>query len=81
MPARYDATSRYELTDSGQEANKKRTASRQYTLYTVRQNETLESIAFRHLGDSRRYWEIADMNPQVLFPLDIDTGTVIRLPR
>lgn len=80
MPARYDATSRYELGSSGQEANRKSTTSRQYTLYTVRQNDTLESIAFRHLGDSRRYWEIADMNPQVLFPLAIDTGTVIRLP-
>lgn len=80
MTARYDATSRYELASNGQEANKKRKTTTQYSLYTVRQNETLESIAYRHFGDSRRYWEIADINPQVLFPLDIEAGTVIRLP-
>lgn len=80
MPARYDATSRYELSGTGQAANRKAPTSRQYTLYTSRQGDTLESIAFKHLGDSRRYWEIADINPQILFPLDIDAGTVVRLP-
>jgi hypothetical protein len=32
------------------------------------------------LGDPLRYWEIADINPQFKFPLDIVPGKVIRLP-
>jgi nucleoid-associated protein YgaU len=46
----------------------------------VREGETLETIATRVLGNPLRFWEIADLNPQIKFPLDIATGTVLRLP-
>lgn len=81
MTARYDALSRYELSETGQAANRKIVNTRrQYTLYTVRDGDTLESLASRHLGDPRRHWEISDINPQVKFPTDLDVGTTIRLP-
>jgi nucleoid-associated protein YgaU len=48
--------------------------------YVVREGDTLENIATRMLGLPTRYWEIADINPQVKFPLDLEVGTVLRLP-
>lgn len=81
MTSRYDALSRYELTETGQSANRKIVNNRrQYILYTVRAGDTLESMASRHLGDPRRHWEISDINPQIKFPLDLDVGVTIRLP-
>lgn len=82
MTAAYDALSRYRLADSGQQAfrtdlpNKSRT----YTVYTTKQGDTMESIATRYLGSPLRFWEIADANPQVKFPLDLGVGTLLRLP-
>lgn len=78
--ALYSSVSRYSLTSDGKYAERKVNATTRYTLYTVRQGDTLESIAARLLGTTERYWELADLNPQVKFPLDIDTGTVIRIP-
>jgi nucleoid-associated protein YgaU len=49
-------------------------------LYTVKQGDTLENIAARILGTTERYWELADLNPQVKFPLDLNTGDTIRIP-
>lgn len=79
--ARYDATSRYEVDTDGQHASRRAYLSNlRYITYTVKEGDTLESIATRHLGNPLRFWEIADANPQVKFPLDITTGTVLRLP-
>jgi nucleoid-associated protein YgaU len=78
---KYDSTSRYKLDESGKIAL--RTVlpiGGQYVLYTVKQGDTLESIATKHLGNPKRYWEIADVNPQVKFPLDLVVGKTIRLP-
>lgn len=79
--ANYDALSRYSLDESGQTATRSDVPqTRRYFTYTVRQGDTLENIASRHLGNPRRYWEIADINPQVKFPTDLSVGTIIRLP-
>jgi nucleoid-associated protein YgaU len=51
-----------------------------YTLYTVRQGDTLERISARLFGTTERYWEIADLNPQIKFPIDLESGDVIRVP-
>lgn len=80
--ARYDALSRYSLDASGLTASRtvEPPLTRRYFTYTVKQGDTLENIAARHLGNSRRYWEIADINPQIKFPTDLSLGTIIRLP-
>jgi len=77
----YSVHSRYTSSENGKEANRIEQVGSRYTPYTVRQNDTLEGIALRHLGDTKRYWEIADLNPQIKFPTDLAVGMIIRLPQ
>jgi nucleoid-associated protein YgaU len=78
--ALYDALSRYRLDASGQTASRLEAPRRGYTTYVVQQGDTLEGLAFRHLGSAKRYWELADLNPQVKFPLDLEVGMLLRMP-
>lgn len=78
--ATYDASSRYQLDTSKQTASRKPIGPAQYTVYVTKEYDTLERIAANHLGSDHRYWEIADINPQIKFPLDLEVGTVLRLP-
>lgn len=76
----YSTSSRYRLSESRQTAERRATLPTRYSTYTVRDGDTIESIAARQLGDPLRYWEIADINPQFKFPMDIEPGDVVRLP-
>ena len=78
--ANYSAASRYSNDASGQQAFRGELNSGTTTLYTVRQGDTLESISARLLGTTERYWELADLNPHVSVPLDLQVGTVLRIP-
>jgi len=80
--AYYDANSRYSVNTDRRTATRAplNLAKKRFSLYTVRAGDTLENIASRRLGSQRRYWEIADMNPQVKFPVDLPPGTVLRIP-
>jgi nucleoid-associated protein YgaU len=49
--------------------------------YTVQGGESLESIAAKIYGDPTQFWRIADLNPQIKFPLDLTSGMVIRIPQ
>lgn len=83
MASPYDVTSRYRMAEDNITAVRVPTVAKpqtKYTTYFVKQSDTLESIAARHLGNQRRFWEIADMNPQIQFPWDIQVGDVLRLP-
>lgn len=77
----YDVTSRYKKDESGISASRKSLTTGRYYLYTVRDGDTLERIAKKALGSTLRYWEIADMNPQIKYPLDLSVGDVIRVPK
>jgi nucleoid-associated protein YgaU len=81
MSARYESTSRYRLTDNRREAEKKESDIVAYSVYTVSEGETLDRIAYALFGDPLRYWEIADINPQVKFPNRLSPGQVLRIPR
>ena len=61
-------------------ALRKPTFSGKYSIYTVREGDTLDLIAARLYGDPALYWRIADMNPHVGFPDAIHFGDVLRLP-
>lgn len=76
----YSSSSRYSLDASGQRSSRGSVRATGYTLYTVREGDTLESISARVLGTTERFWEIADINPQVKFPLDLSAGDVLRIP-
>lgn len=76
----YDATSRYKIDESNKAAFRQPLESTAFITYTVREGDSLETISRRVLGTARRYWEIADLNPQIKFPLDLTAGAVIRIP-
>lgn len=77
----YPITSRYVLTDNGRLADRKPKVAIGYSQYVSRQGDTFESLASKLYNDGTRYWEIADINPQIDFSEDIPVGTVLRLPR
>jgi nucleoid-associated protein YgaU len=78
--ATYKTTSRYELSDSGRFAVRKPQEITGFATYTTQDGDSFDILAARFLGDSTRYWEIADINPQVEWPDRIPTGTVVRIP-
>lgn len=47
--------------------------------HTVTDGERLDIIAHRHLGDAKLWWIICDYN-DIFFPLDLEPGTVLRIP-
>jgi nucleoid-associated protein YgaU len=76
----YSAVSRYKLDSTGQTATRSPSTSTSYTLYTVRDGDTVERISAKLFGTTERFWEIADLNPQFKFPLGLSVGDVIRIP-
>lgn len=48
--------------------------------YYVKVTDDYQRLAAEHLGDSQRWWQLADANPQVRYPLDLTMGDVIYLP-
>lgn len=79
--ANYTVQSRYRLSRDGREADRVAEIGARYVPYTVKQGDTLENIAMQHLGSTKRFWEIADINPQIKYPTDLAVGMIIRLPR
>lgn len=52
-----------------------------YTFYTVKYNDRLDTLAYAFWGDSALWWRIADMNPDyAFFPSQIEPGTHLRIP-
>lgn len=56
------------------------TYSTGYTWYTWTEADRLDTVALRFLGDSNRWWDIMDINPQVINPYELAPGTPIRIP-
>jgi hypothetical protein len=48
--------------------------------YYAKQDENMPFIAFKFMDDSLRWWEIAEVNPQIWYPLDLLPGSYIRIP-
>lgn len=51
-----------------------------YQRYVTIEGDRFDTLAQRLWQDPLKWWVIADMNPQVLFPAEIPAGTIIRLP-
>lgn len=49
-------------------------------LHIVRPAERWDLLAYRYYGDSSRWWEIADANPELFDPRSLRPGVVIRVP-
>lgn len=76
----YRTSSRYRVSSGGRLADRVEYRTTTYYQYVTRDGDTFCLIAARVLNDPTRYWEIADINPQVEWPDAIPTGTVIRIP-
>ncbi len=48
--------------------------------HQVGPRDTFESLAYKKYADSNKWYALADVNPQVFFPLDLVQGEVIYLP-
>ena len=51
-----------------------------FFLYNWVENDRLDILANRFLGNPALWWEIMDLNPEILDPLSIPPGTQIRIP-
>lgn len=78
--ATYINSSRYRLLDNGRLADRVDPEQTSYYQYVTREGDSFVLIASRVFNDPSRYWEIADINPQVEWPDRIPVGTVIRIP-
>lgn len=51
-----------------------------YTLYTWKPFDRPDSVAAKTLGDPTLWWAIFDYNPEVIYPFNVPSGTVLRIP-
>lgn len=51
-----------------------------YTTYTTRYGDRLDQVAARLYGDPTRWWEIAEINPEVSYPGVLAAGIILRVP-
>ena len=49
--------------------------------YTSSQGDSFDTLAHKVFGNPQEYWRIADLNPAVKYPNEIEVGTVIRIPK
>ena len=64
------------------------TVSRKFPTYTTSffhydwvETDRLDDLALQFLGSSDLWWQILDLNPEILDPFIISAGTQIRIPR
>lgn len=48
--------------------------------YMVKETDNIQLLSYRALQDPTRWWVIANANPQIRYPLDLQMGDVIHLP-
>jgi nucleoid-associated protein YgaU len=48
--------------------------------YTTQAGDTFESLASRKYGDGNKWYVLADVNPHIVFPLDLEAGQLIYIP-
>lgn len=51
-----------------------------YTFYRMVDGERIDTIAYDFYGRGDLWWKIADANPEILDWMDVEPGTVIRVP-
>jgi hypothetical protein len=52
----------------------------QYFFYEWVETDRLDLVALRFLGNQSAWWQIMDINPEVIDPLTIVPGTQLRIP-
>lgn len=49
--------------------------------YNWVETDRLDDLALQFLGSSDLWWQIMDLNPEVIDPFSISPGTQLRIPR
>ena len=52
-----------------------------YTVALVRETDDMTKFAYDSYHDPKRWWVVADANPQAFYPLDLIPGQSLRLPQ
>lgn len=48
--------------------------------YVVEAGDTFEKIAYKEYSDANKWYILADVNPQIFWPLDLRSGDEIYIP-
>jgi hypothetical protein len=48
--------------------------------YYAKDWEHFPFIAYKFMDDSTRWWEVAEVNPKIWYPLDLTVGAYLRIP-
>ena len=51
-----------------------------YFYYNWVETDRLDNLALKYLGNPSMWWEIMDINPEILDPFTITPGTQLRIP-
>jgi prophage DNA circulation protein len=51
-----------------------------FFIYEFKETDRLDNLAARYMGDPSMWWEILDINPEILDPTSIPAGTQLRIP-
>jgi hypothetical protein len=51
-----------------------------YRLYTWKTSDRPDTVAALVFGDPSLWWAIFDYNPELIYPLNVPSGTVVRIP-
>jgi hypothetical protein len=51
-----------------------------FFIYESVQGDRLDNLATRYLGNPELWWQILDINPEVIDPFIIEPGTQLRIP-
>lgn len=52
----------------------------QFTLYIWKEFDRPDNVAAALLGNPNLWWAIFDINPEIIDPLHVPTGAVVRIP-
>lgn len=51
-----------------------------YTLYTWANGDRPDTVAQKLLGNPTLWWAIFDINPNMIDPMNVPAGTLVRIP-
>lgn len=51
-----------------------------YVAHIYASDETIDGLAYTYFGDPTQWWQIANVNPEIMDWSAITPGTVIRIP-
>lgn len=57
-----------------------RSTTNNFVYHKVIDGDRFDNLAAAYFNDSRLWWKIADVNPEVFYPENLVSGTLVRIP-